>query len=372
MKITLGSKTLLEKLTVLHGVISSKSTMPILENFHFKVNGDQLKITSSDLETTMSTTLTVESDGNCNIAVPAKMLIDILKSFPEQPLVFNFADNSIIEIHSASGDYAIAYQNGKEFPALYEVEDPKEITLSSKVLANAIGKTLFATGTDDLRPVMSGVFFQLSSDRFNFVATDAHKLVKYSITDIKSEDTSEFIVPKKPLGILKTALGNTDQEVKMAFNAINVTFQMPDYTLNSRLIDGKYPNYEAVIPKENPNKMTVDRIQFLNAVKCVSLFANKTTHQVKLGIIGNELNLSAEDVDYSNKAEERLTCNYIGEDLTIGFNSRFLTEMLSTIGSDNILLEMSMPNRAGIITPVEGLAEGENLLMLVMPVMIKD
>ncbi|MBQ0739576.1 DNA polymerase III subunit beta, partial [Aquimarina celericrescens] len=225
---------------------------------------------------------------------------------------------------------------------------------------------------DDLRPVMSGVFFQFSTEGLTFVATDAHKLVKYSREDVSAEETAEFIMPKKPLNLLKGILANSDSDVLIEYNESNAKFTFDDTQLVCRLIDGKYPNYEAVIPKENPNVLTIDRTQFLNSVKRVSIFSNKTTHQVKLKIAGAELNISAEDVDYSNKAEERLTCDYQGDDMQIGFNSRFLTEMLNNLNANDVQLEMSLPNRAGILTPKDGLDDGEKVTMLVMPVMLNN
>ncbi len=204
------------------------------------------------------------------------------------------------------------------------------------------------------------------------MATDAHKLVKYSRNDISASQTAEFIMPKKPLNLLKGILSGSDSEVPIEYNDSNARFTFEDTTLVCRLIDGKYPNYEAVIPKENPNKLVIDRGQFLSSVKRVSIFSNKTTHQVRLKIAGAELNISAEDVDYSNKAEERLTCSYQGDDMQIGFNSRFLTEMLSNLNANEVQLEMSLPNRAGILTPVDGLDEGEKVTMLVMPVMLNN
>ena len=219
---------------------------------------------------------------------------------------------------------------------------------------------------------MSGVFFQFSPDGLIFVATDAHKLVKYARTDVKASQVADFIMPKKPLNILKGILAASDAEVKIEYNDANATFSFENYVLTCRLIDGKYPNYEAVIPKENPNKLLINRVQFLSSVRRVAIFANKTTHQIRLKIAGTELNISAEDIDYSNKADERLTCDYQGDDMQIGFNSRFLTEMLNNLTSDEIQLEMSMPNRAGILTPVDGLDDGETVTMLVMPVMLSN
>jgi len=371
MKITLGSKDLLEKLKFLNTVVGSKTTMPILDNFHFLVDRDQMTLTASDLETTMSTSLMVDASEPCNIALPSAMLIEILKSFPDQPLVFNVMKNNTVEIVSASGDYSIAYSDGNEFPKVQVLEDGQETELPANILAEAISKTLFATGNDDMRPVMAGVFFQFTNEGLNFVATDAHKLVRYSRKDYPVDAAFEFVVPRKPLNVLKGVLGNSEDNVLITYNHSNVRFHANDYTITCRLIDAKYPNYQAVIPTENPNVMTVNRAKFLNSVKCVSIFANKQTHQVKLDIDGTSLHLSAEDVDYSNKAEERMTCNYSGEPFQIGFNARFLTEMLSVLSSENIQIEMSLPNRAGLITPIEGLSDGEELLMLVMPVMIK-
>jgi DNA polymerase-3 subunit beta len=240
------------------------------------------------------------------------------------------------------------------------------------ILATAISKTIFAAGNDDLRPVMSGVFFQFSQDNLTFVATDAHKLVKYTRDDVSATETAEFIMPKKPLNLLKGILAGSDDDVLVEYNESNAKFTFENSVLICRLIDGKYPNYEAVIPKENPNKLVIDRTQFLNSVRRVSIFSNKTTHQIRLKIAGAELNISAEDIDYSNKAEERLTCDYQGDDMQIGFNSRFLTEMINNLNSDNVQLEMSLPNRAGILTPIDGLDEGEHVTMLVMPVMLNN
>jgi DNA polymerase-3 subunit beta len=219
---------------------------------------------------------------------------------------------------------------------------------------------------------MSGVFFQFSTENLTFVATDAHKLVKYTRNDVSANETAEFIMPKKPLNLLKGILSGSDEEVKIEYNDSNAKFSFENSELVCRLIDGKYPNYEAVIPKENPNKLTIARTQFLNSVKRVSIFSNKTTHQIRLKMAGSELNISAEDIDYSNKADERLTCDYQGDDMQIGFNSRFLTEMLGNLSADDVMLEMSLPNRAGILTPVDGLDEGEHVTMLVMPVMLNS
>jgi len=372
MKFIVSSSYLLKQLQVLGGVINNSNTLPILDNFLFELNGAQLTVSASDLETTMSATLEVESDEDGSIALPARLLLDTLKTFPEQPLTFVVEDNNTVEISSNHGKYALAYADGNEFPKSVELEDPSKTTISGDILATAISKTIFAAGNDDLRPVMSGVFFQFSTEGLTFVATDAHKLVKYTREDVTADQVAEFIMPKKPLNLLKGILAASDEDVTIEYNDSNAKFTFENSVLVCRLIDGKYPNYEAVIPKENPNKLTIDRTQFLNSVRRVSIFSNKTTHQIRLKIAGAELNISAEDIDYSNKAEERLTCDYQGDDMQIGFNSRFLTEMLNNLNADNVQLEMSLPNRAGILTPVDGLDEGEKVTMLVMPVMLNN
>ena len=372
MKFIVSSSYLLKQLQVLGSVINSSNTLPILDNFLFELNNNELKVSASDLETTMSATLEIDSDSTGSVAVPAKLLLETLKTFPEQPLTFTVEDNNTIEISSNSGKYALAYASGDEFPKAVTLEDPSVTIVPADVLATAVSKTIFAAGNDDLRPVMSGVFFQFSPEGLTFVATDAHKLVKYARTDVKASQVADFIMPKKPLNILKGILSSSDAEVKIEYNEANATFSFDNYVLTCRLIDGKYPNYEAVIPKENPNKLMIDRTQILSSVRRVAIFSNKTTHQIRLKIAGTELNISAEDIDYSNKAEERLTCDYQGDDMQIGFNSRFLTEMLNNLQSDEIMLEMSLPNRAGILTPVDGLEDGETVTMLVMPVMLNN
>ena len=370
MKFIVSSTYLLKKLQVLGGVINASNTLPILDNFLFELDKKSLSVSASDLETTMSTTIEVDSEDSGTIAVPAKLLLETLKTFPEQPLTFVVADNNTVEISSNHGKYALAYADGAEFPKAIELAEPSSTTLQGDVLATAISKTIFAAGNDDLRPVMSGVFFQFSPENLTFVATDAHKLVKYQRTDVSASQVAEFIMPKKPLNLLKGILLGSEEQVLIEYNDSNAKFSFDETELICRLIDGKYPNYEAVIPKENPNQLTIARNQFLSSVKRVSIFSNKTTHQIRLRIAGAELNVSAEDIDYSNKAEERLTCSYQGDDMQIGFNSRFLVEMLNSLQSDDVSLEMSLPNRAGILTPLDGLEDGEHVTMLVMPVML--
>lgn len=372
MKFIVSSSYLLKQLQVLGGVINSSNTLPILDNFLFDLKQTKLTVSASDLETTMSSVLQVDSESEGVIAVPARLLLDTLKTFPEQPLTFVVEDNNTVEISSNHGKYALAYADGNEFPKAVELTNPSTTTVLGDVLATAISKTIFAAGNDDLRPVMSGVFFQFSPENLTFVSTDAHKLVKYTRSDISATEVAEFIMPKKPLNLLKGILAGSESDVKIEYNESNAKFSFDETELICRLIDGKYPNYEAVIPKENPNKLSISRNQFLSSVRRVSIFSNKTTHQIRLKVAGAELNISAEDVDYSNKAEERLSCSYQGDDMQIGFNSRFLVEMLNNLSSDDVTLEMSLPNRAGILTPSDGLDQGEQVTMLVMPVMLNN
>ncbi|MEM7163337.1 MAG: DNA polymerase III subunit beta [Bacteroidota bacterium] len=373
MKFLVSSTSLLKQLQMVAGVLNSSNTLPILDNFLFKIEQNELTISASDLETTMITKMSIESEDSGMVAVPAKLLLDTLKSFPEMPMTFIVDDKTFaIEVSTEQGKYKLSGYNGEEFPKVMELENPSKVELNAEVLAYAINKTIFATGNDDLRPVMSGIYFEFGNDGLRFVATDAHRLVRYTRSDIKADKNTGFIVPKKPLSLLKNILGTTNADVKVEYNETNVQFTFDNVTMVSRLIDGKYPNYESVIPKENPNKMTISKGTFLNSIKRVSIFANKTTHQVKLGVKGSELEISAEDIDFSNQANERLGCNYNGEDIEIGFNSKFIMDMVSNLDSENVNLEMSGPSKAGIIVPAEPENENEDILMLVMPIMLNN
>ena len=372
MKFIVSSSALLKPIQTLSGVLNTTNTLPILDHFLFEVNDNTLRVTATDLETTMSAVISVEADDSGSVAVPARLLLETIKTFPEQPLTFNLTDQNTVEISSNYGKYALAYATAGEFPKAVSVSDASQISMPGNVLATAINSTLFASGNDDLRPVMSGVFFQFSSTGLTFVATDAHKLVRYVRTDITSDESAEFIMPKKPLTLLKSILTGNEVDVQLEYNNSNARFVFDDIELTCRLIDGKYPNYEAVIPKDNPNVLTIDRNLFLTTIKRMSIFSNKTTHQVRLKLAGAELNISAEDVDYSNRAEERLSCSYQGSDMQIGFNARFLIEMLNNMTCKEVQFEMSLPNRAGLLTPLDGTEEDEQITMLVMPVMLNN
>ena len=372
MKFIISSTQLLKNLQAILGVINTNNTLPILDDFLFEISEDNITITSSDLETTMRVTVKADkAEDSGSIAIPAKILVDTLKTFPDIPVAFNInLDSLMIEISAGEGKYKLSGHKSDEYPRTPSLEDTTALTLDSTLLSHAINKTLFATGNDELRMVLSGVFCELSPDDVTFVATDAHKLVKYRRTDLKSEDTASFILPKKPMNLLKNILSSQEVPVTVEYNKTNAFFSFSNIHLICRLIDGKYPNYDAVIPKDNPNRMTIDRLALLTSIRRVSIFANQSTHQIRFKVSGQELVLSAEDIDFANEAKERLNCSYNGEDMEIGFNSKFLVEMLGNIETDEISLEMSAPNRAGILTPLNNENKDEDILMLVMPVML--
>lgn len=368
MKFKVSSSALLKQLSGLSGVLNSNQSLPILECFLFKIDKTELNISSSDLETTMISSLKIESRDSGSIAIPARILLETLKTFPEQPLTFTIDEKKFaIEISSDNGKYKLTGHDGMDFPKLAEIESPSSFDIDAVVLSKVIGKTLFAVGTDDLRPVMTGIFVKVDKDGATFVATDAHKLVCYKRSDVKSKKEASYIIPKKPLVLLRNVLGTGN--VKVEYNNTNVSFSCENLQMVSRLIDGKYPNYDAVIPKENPNKLTIDRESFLNSIRRVAVFSNKNTNQVKLVLKKNKLNILAEDLDMSNEATEEVKCDYKGEDMEIGFNSKFLQEILSSIDGEEVIMELSTPTRAGIILPKE---KGEDLLMLIMPVMVAN
>jgi DNA polymerase-3 subunit beta len=372
MRFIVSSTTLLKSLQAISGVLNSNNTLPILDDFLFKAVGDDLIITASDLETTMSVSVTPEMLEDAGmITIPAKILLDTLKTYHDIPLTFIInEDLSTVEISSESGKFKLAGHHGEEYPQTPLLDDPMTLSLKSEVLYSAITKTIFAAGNDELRPVMSGVFFQLSPEDATFVATDAHNLVRYRRADAASEESLSFIMPKKPLNQLKSNLSNDDSDVRIDYNVTNARFSFNNLVMVCRLIEGKYPNYDAVIPRDNPNVLTIAKAPLIAAIKRVAIYGNQSTHQIRFKMIGQMLTLTAEDVDYSNEGAEVLTCTYDGDDMEIGFNSKFLLEMLNNADTENIMIEMSAPNRAGLITQVDPENVNENMLMLVMPVML--
>ena len=373
MKFIVSSLKLLKSLQALSGVIGSKNTLPILDDFLFHLDENQLKITSSDLDVTMTVTLVPERvEGTGEVTIPARLLLEIMKNFPDVPITVSVDNNTLaVELVAGEGRYKLAGHKSDEFPQLPVMNETSVWEIPADVLARGFEKTVFATGMDEIRPIMSGVLMEMTDNFLTFVATDAHKLVRYRRMDVKSDVVASFIMPKKPINQLKSILSTlADEPVRIEFNNTNASFVFGDYQLICRLIEGRYPNYDAVIPKQNPNHLTIDRQTFLSAIRRVAVFSSKATHQVRFRIAGQELMLTAEDIDFYNEAKERLSCSYEGDDMEIGFNSRFLQEMLGNFDSETVKIDMSAPNRAGIITPVDNENEAEDLLMLLMPVML--
>ncbi len=370
MKFIVNTNQLLNKLLGVSGTIVSKPVIPILDHFLFDIKDGKLTITATDLETSMSTSLDVQSDEDIRMAVPSKMCIEMLKALPNQPVTFTLqADTNIIELKSEFGRYKLIGQNADDFPRIPEATSDNSFNMASGALSSSIVQTIFASGNDELRLSLTGVYVQLYKDNVVFVATDANRLVKIERTDVKPGVEASFILPKKALNLLKSSLPQDDSECHVDFNDSNAFFTFGDVRLICRLIDERYPDYRAVIPTENPNKLTVNRTDFLNSVKRISIFGNKSTNQINIKITGSELTISAEDIDMSNEAVERLGCDFAGEDMEIGFNSKLLIELLQNINTPDIIIELSTPNRAGIILPNQNI-DDEHLLMLIMPMMI--
>lgn len=380
MRFIINSQLFLKHLSALNSVISNNNTVPIIACFHLHLEDNILTIKATDLETTMVTRIELENarvEGIDTIAVPAKLLLDMLKSLDDVPI--NFAvdpENYSIEISSGEGKYSLAGQNAETFPAMPEMKDTVQTSMPASVLVNAINKTAFAASTDEMRQQMSGIFCEMTPENVTFVATDAHKLVRYRRNDIHSDESVNFILPRKPILQVKNILGanKEDFDVTIDYNNTNVFFSFDNFLIICRLVDGKYPNYEAAIPKNNPNKLTIDRQTFLNTLRRVSLFANQSTHQVRLSIKERELEISSEDLEFSNKAHETIPCSYDGEPMEIGFNAKFLSEMITNLDTEQVLMEMSHPSRAGILFPITNgdEAKDEDILMLVMPVMLAN
>ena len=379
MKFIINSLLFSKQIQSLSGVLTNNNTVPIINCFHFHLDEGLLTIRATDLETTLVSKVEVETgtiDGLTDIAVPSKLLIDILKSLDDVPLTFSVDDtNYSISITSGEGRYRLAGKNPETFPSMPESHDTSSITLPGSLLANAIGKTAFAASNDEMRQQMSGILCEINTENITFVATDAHKLVRYRRNDIKSDNPVSFILPRKPVMMMKNIIASHKEELEVSveYNNTNAFFTFENFYIICRLVEGRYPNYDAAIPKDNPNRLTVDRNSFLNTLRRVGLFANQASHQVRLSIQEHELVVTAEDLEFSNDANEKLPCQYEGEPMEIGFNAKFLTEMVSNIDSEQILIEMSHPSRAGIIFPVlEGKETPEDILMLVMPVMLAN
>lgn len=372
MKFSVSSSELLKQLQLASGAIGSNPVLPILEDFLFKIENKKLTISATDLETSMSTTIEVLADDDFSIAIPAKILLETLKALPQQPVTFTVnEDNFGIEITSSYGKYKLAGENGADFPNIPEPDTVETVKINSQYLLEAINKTIFATSSDELRPAMTGVYFQVDNNKLICVATDAHKLVKISTPNLAGTVATSFIIPKKALNLLKNALPANDG-VTISFNKANAFFRFAGMNLVCRLIDARYPDYNAVIPVDNPNVMNVHRGDFQNSLKRIAIYANKTTNQVVLDVADKSLTISAQDLDFSNEATEQMACVYEGSPIRIAFNAKFLVEMLSVLDSEEVRMELSTPSRAGILTPVEEENADREILMLVMPVMLNS
>ena len=374
MNFVISSSQLLSQLQIVSRVVNSKNALPILDNVLLSVEDGILKITASDLESTISTTLPLENyDGNGVIATDTKKILEILKEFSEQPLTFNInTEDNRIDMESADGKYTLVGVDGADFPQATQLKADKTISTSINhdVLYNGINSTIFATGDDELRPIMNGIFIELQESGINFVATDAHKLVKYTRRDVKIPTESSFILPKKPANILKGILPKAAEDVLLEFDEKNAVFSFGSIRLVCRLLEGVYPNYNSVIPRETPNKRVVDRVELYNSLRRIGMFASQSSNLVGLKISGASLEMSAQDMDFSISAREHIACQYEGDEMEIGFKSNFLVEILNNIQTPEVTIKLSDPTRAGIILPKDNENPDEEVLMLLMPMMI--
>lgn len=379
MKFVVSSTVLLSHLQAISRVINSKNSLPILDNFLLKLEGKTLTMTASDIETTLITSMEVEnSDGNGKVAVASRLLLDTLREFADQPLTFTINDSNLaMVITSANGSYNFIGQNGDEYPRLPQLqEDAHLMSLPVNQLSAGISKTLFCTADDELRPVMNGVFFDIMKDNLTLVATDAHKLVRFkttynSVSFQEEEEKLSFILPKKPATMLKNILPKENGDVDIKFDSKNAYFKLSNYTMICRQVEGRFPNYNGVIPKTNAYKIIIDRVSLLNALKRVSVFSNQASNLVKLDFSDNMIHISAQDIDFSISAEETINCQFEGAPIKIGFKSAFLIEILSNINASDVIFELTDPSRAGLILPFENEAN-EEILMLLMPMLLND
>ena len=377
MEFLVSSSQLLGQLQLTSKVVASKNTLPILDNLLFDLKEDgMLYITASDLETTITANLPVESSsGHGMIAINSKRICDILKEFPEQPLKFEInLEDLKVDIHSSNGDYSLVGQSGEEFPQIPNLKSDKmaSIQILPEIISSGISTTIFATGNDELRPVMNGVYVELKTDEgINFVATDGFKIVKYNRQDIEIGEDKSFILPKKPATILKSILPKAFDKITLAFDEKNAIFDFENVKLICRLVEGSYPNYMNVIPQNNPYKMVIDRVEFYNTLKRVSIFANQASNLIGLYIDNDKVEIVAQDYDYSISGREKINCEYDGDErMEIGFKSGFLMDMLNNMQTSEVVLELSDPSKAGVIFPKDNENKAEHILMLLMPMMI--
>ena len=374
MRFDVSSTALLSRLQAVGKVIASKNTLPILDNFLFQLEGNVLTVTASDVETRLVTSVEVmNARGSALFCVSAKMLLEPLKELPEQPLTFDVNDANLeVFIHFQNGKYNFIGQKGDTYPQQKPLsEQAVEVVIDAQQLLNGISRSLFATADDELRPVMNGIYFDFHTDDLTFVASDGHKLVRLRNLSVKSEERASFILPKKPATLLKNLLAKEDGVVRLQFDDNNAYVHCVNFEMVCRLIEGRYPNYNSVIPKENPFQVTIDRLSLLNALKRVSVFSNQSSSLIKLHLKDNLLTVSAQDIDFSTSAEERISCAYEGDELSIGFKATYLIDILGNLSSTDVILQLADPSRAGLIFPSEN-EENEDFLMLLMPMMLND
>jgi DNA polymerase III subunit beta len=371
MRFIVTSSTLLKNLQQIGGIISANNVLSVLEDFLFDLRGNTLTLTATDLETMMRVHMQVnESEGEGRICIPSKIILEYLKNLPEQPITFIINESDLsIDMSSNSGKYRIVGEKADDFPKEPAPGDTTSFNMSSIGLIESINKTLFAVSTDTLRPAMTGVYFEMTTSSISFVSTDAHRLVQLRRDDISCPVAGGFVVPRKPLQQLKGTLPGDESVLELSYNASHLFVKGDHVSLSCRLIDARFPDYRAVIPADNPYRLTINRAEFASALRRVNIFANKTTNQVLLDIVGNSLNISAQDIDFSYEGKETLACQYSGEDMKIAFNAKLMVEIVNNLDGDEVVLELSTPSRAGIFRSVDR-QENEDLMMLLMPLMV--
>lgn len=374
MKFIVSSTGLFSHLQAISRVINSKNSLPILDCFLMELTDGTLSITASDNETTLTTSLEVnEHDGDGRFAVVSKTILDALKEIPEQPLTFEVNTGTMeIGVKYQNGKYNLMGQNADEYPQAPALgSNAVHVTIGAPVVLAGINRSLFATADDELRPVMNGIYFDITTEDITFVASDGHKLVRNKTYSAHGDEKAAFILPKKPATMLKNLLPKEQGDVQIDFDDRNAVFTMENYNMTCRLIEGRYPNYNSVIPQGNPHKATIDRQMFISALRRVSVFSSAASSLIKLRLGTNQIQISAQDIDFSTSAEETFICQYEGNPMNIGFKSTFLIDILNNMSSQEVILELNDPSRAGVVVPVEQ-EENEDLLMLLMPMMLND
>ena len=374
MKFNVSSTTFCNRLQTISRVQSNKSSLPILDCVLFELAGGNLSMTASDSETTIVTNLEVnDADGEGRFAIESKQLINSIKEISDQPITFTINPDTLqVEINYQNGKYNLMGKNAAEYPLPVDGgETSASLTMEAELLLDGITRSLFATADDELRPQMNGIFFDILPEFTTLVASDGHKLVRDRLVTVHSDEAHSFILPKKPSLLLKSILPKEEGDVQISFNERNAKVLLENYRISCQLIEGRYPNYNSVIPSDNPFRVTVDRMAFISALRRVSVFASAASSLIKLHIDNNTLAVSAQDIDFSTSAEESVMCEYNGNPMSIGFNGPFLLEVLNSVASQDVILELADPSRAGVIVPAEQ-SESEDLIMLLMPMMLQD